>query len=511
MSLTLAIVGRPNVGKSTLFNRLAGRKLALVDDTPGVTRDRRPGDARLVDLRFTMIDTAGLEVAGPDTLEGRMRAQTEAAIDEADGALFLIDAKAGLTPADELLADILRKRGKPVVLVANKAEARGAESGMLDAWRLGLGEPCPVSAEHGGGMLDLRDAIVEAFGEERCFPSSDSAFGEAVTDVDVPTPADGADENDEGPEYDETKPLRVAIVGRPNAGKSTLINQFLGQDRLLTGPEAGITRDSIAVDFDWKGRKIKLFDTAGLRRKARVQEKLEKLSVADALRAIRFAEVVVVVLDSTIPFEKQDLQIADLIVREGRAPVIAFNKWDLIDSRQEKLAELREMTDRLLPQIRGIRAVTVAGQTGEGLERLMENIALVHRVWNKRISTAKLNRWLDHVVGHHPPPAVSGRRLKLKYMTQIKARPPGFMISCTRPDAVPESYTRYLINSLRADFEMPGVPLRVVYRSGDNPYAPKDGKTRRPSLMPKKSATRSKTAGSGKSKAAKPKSPKKRG
>lgn len=490
MSLTLAIVGRPNVGKSTLFNRLAGRKLALVDDTPGVTRDRRPGDARLVDLRFTMIDTAGLEVSGPDTLEGRMRAQTEAAIDEADGAMFLIDAKAGLTPADELLADILRKRGKPVVLVANKAEAKGSESGMLDAWRLGLGEPCPVSAEHGGGMLDLRDAIVEAFGEERCFPSKDSAFADAVTNIDVPTPAD---EHDEGPEYDETKPLRVAIVGRPNAGKSTLINQFLGQDRLLTGPEAGITRDSIAVDFEWQGRQIKLFDTAGLRRKARVQEKLEKLSVADALRAIRFAEVVVIVFDSTIPFEKQDLQIADLVVREGRAPVIAFNKWDLIDNRQEKLAELREMTERLLPQIRGIRAVTVAGQTGEGLERLMENIALVHRVWNKRISTAKLNRWLDHTQGHHPPPAVSGRRLKLKYMTQIKARPPGFMISCTRPEAVPESYTRYLVNSLRADFEMPGVPLRVVYRSGDNPFAPKDGKAKRPSLMPKKSATRGKS------------------
>lgn len=490
MSLTLAIVGRPNVGKSTLFNRLAGRKLALVDDTPGVTRDRRPGDARLVDLKFTMIDTAGLEVSGPDTLEGRMRAQTEAAIDEADGSLFLIDAKAGLTPADELLADILRKRGKPVVLVANKAEAKGAEAGMLDAWRLGLGEPCPVSAEHGGGMLDLRDAIVEAFGEERSFPPADSAFAEAVTDIDIPA---GSDEDDEGPAYDDSKPLRVAIVGRPNAGKSTLINRFLDQDRLLTGPEAGITRDSIAVDFEWRGRKIKLFDTAGLRRKARVQEKLEKLSVADALRAIRFAEVVVIVFDSTIPFEKQDLQIADLVVREGRAPVIAFNKWDLIDNRQEKLAELREMTERLLPQIRGIRAVTVAGQTGDGLERLMDNIALVHRVWNKRISTAKLNRWLDHVQGHHPPPAVSGRRLKLKYMTQIKARPPGFMISCTRPEAVPESYTRYLINSLRADFDMPGVPLRVIYRSGDNPYAPKDGKAKRPSLMPKKSASRNKS------------------
>ncbi|MBW3096984.1 ribosome biogenesis GTPase Der [Pseudohoeflea coraliihabitans] len=475
MSFTLAIVGRPNVGKSTLFNRLAGRKLALVDDTPGVTRDRRPGDARLVDLRFTMIDTAGLEISAPETLEGRMRAQTEAAIDEADLALFLVDAKSGLTPVDEMLSSILRKRGKPVVLVANKAEARGAEAGMFDAYRLGLGEPVPISAEHGGGMLDLRDAIVAAIGEERAFAKDRPE--EAATDIDIaPRPVD---DEDEGPEYDTSKPMRVAIVGRPNAGKSTLINTCLGEDRLLTGPEAGITRDSISVKWQWRGRDIKLFDTAGLRRKARVQEKLEKLSVADALRAIRFAEVVVIVLDATIPFEKQDLQIADLVVREGRAPVIAFNKWDLIDNRQEVLKELREKTERLLPQIRGIRAVPMAGQTGEGLDKLMEAVTFAHRIWNQRISTAKLNRWLDFVQGHHPPPAVSGRRLKLKYMTQVKARPPGFMISCTRPDAVPESYTRYLINGLRNDFEMPGVPIRIFYRGGENPYAPSDKPARR--------------------------------
>jgi GTP-binding protein len=468
MSFTVAIVGRPNVGKSTLFNRLAGRKLALVDDTPGVTRDRRPGDARLVDLKFGIIDTAGLEESGPDTLEGRMRAQTEAAIDEADLALFLVDAKSGITPADETLAGILRKRGKPVVLVANKSESRGAEGGLYDSFRLGLGEPCPVSAEHGQGMLDLRDAIVEVLGEDAAFPPEDDI---AITDVDVSL--DEADDSDEDAGYDESKPMRVAIVGRPNAGKSTLINRFLGEERLLTGPEAGITRDSISVEWEWNGRRIKMFDTAGLRRKSRVQEKLEKLSVADALRAIRFAEVVVIVLDADIPFEKQDLQIVDLVIREGRAPVIVFNKWDMIEDRQEALADLREKTERLLPQARGIRAVPVSGLTGTGLDRMMQAVVDTHKIWNRRISTAKLNRWLGSMQVQHPPPAVSGRRLRLKYMTQIKARPPGFVISCTRPESLPASYTRYLINGLRTDFNLPGVPLRVSYRKGDNPFAPK--------------------------------------
>jgi len=478
MSFTVAIVGRPNVGKSTLFNRLVGKKLALVDDTPGVTRDRRPGDARLIDLKFRIIDTAGLEEAAPDTLEGRMRAQTEAAIEEADLSLFVVDAKIGLTPVDTALADMLRRKGKPVVLVANKSEARGSDGGFYDSFTLGLGEPTPISAEHGQGMLDLRDAIVAAIGEERAYPRQDD---EAVTDVDVraEAAAEGAAEDEDfEPEYDETKPLRVAIVGRPNAGKSTLINRFLGEDRLLTGPEAGITRDSISVEWDWKGRTIKMFDTAGMRRKAKVQEKLEKLSVADGLRAIRFAETVVIVFDSTIPFEKQDLQIVDLVLREGRAAVLAFNKWDLIDDPQAVLADLREKTDRLLPQARGIRAVPVSGQTGRGLDKLMQAVIDTDRTWNRRISTAKLNRWLDVQQTQHPPPAVSGRRLKLKYMTQVKARPPGFMISCTRPDALPESYIRYLTNGLRNDFNLPGVPIRIHFRASDNPYASKAKKKR---------------------------------
>ncbi len=468
MSFTVAIVGRPNVGKSTLFNRLVGKKLALVDDTPGVTRDRRPGDAKLIDLRFTIIDTAGLEETGPDTLEGRMRAQTEMAIAEADLTLFVVDAKMGLTPLDKTFGELLRRSGKPVVLVANKSEARGSDGGFYDAFTLGLGEPVPISAEHGQGMIDLRDAIVEAIGEERAFGDEDD---EAVTNVTVAaSDVEGDEDEDAGPAYDETKPLRVAIVGRPNAGKSTQINRFLGEDRLLTGPEAGITRDSISVEWDWRGRTIKMFDTAGMRRKARVQEKLEKLSVADALRAIRFAETVVIVFDATIPFEKQDLQIVDLVLREGRAAVLAFNKWDLVEDTQAVLADLREKTERLLPQARGIRAVPISGQTGYGLDKLMQNIIDTDRIWNTRISTAKLNRWLEGVQVQHPPPAVSGRRLKLKYMTQVKARPPAFMISCTRPDAVPEHYLRYLTNGLRADFQMPGVPIRIHLKASENPF-----------------------------------------
>jgi GTPase len=474
MSFTVAIVGRPNVGKSTLFNRLVGKKLALVDDTPGVTRDRRPGDARLVDLRFTIIDTAGLEEATDESLQGRMRQQTEAAIDEADLSLFIVDAKTGLTPVDTALGEMLRRRGRPVVLVANKSEARGSDSGFYDAFSLGLGEPVAISAEHGQGMLDLRDAIVAAVGEDIAFPPKDDV---AVTDVDLPQSSGEEDEEDEEPVYDDSKPLRVAIVGRPNAGKSTLINRFLGEDRLLTGPEAGITRDSISVEWEWRGRTIKMFDTAGMRRKAKVIEKLEKLSVADALRAIRFAETVVIVFDATIPFEKQDLHIVDLVLREGRAAVLAFNKWDMIEDRHAVLADLREKTDRLLPQARGIRAVPISGQTGWGLDKLMQSIIDTDRVWNKRISTAKLNRWLEQQQVQHPPPAVSGRRIKLKYMTQVKARPPAFMVSCTRSDALPESYTRYLINGLRADFDMPSVPIRIHYRSPDNPFEGKKKRT----------------------------------
>ncbi len=413
--VTIAIIGRPNVGKSTLFNRLVGRKLALVDDRPGVTRDRREGDATLQDLEFRVIDTAGLEEASAESLEGRMRAQTERAIDDADLSLFVVDAKAGMTPQDEVFGELLRRRDKPVILVANKSEARGSDAGFYDAFSLGLGEPCAISAEHGEGMADLRHAIVEKLGI--------AAFRDERDDEDGESDEIEFDEDGEPVQrYDATKPLNIAIVGRPNAGKSTLVNRFLGEDRLLTGPEAGITRDSISVEWEWRGRRVKMFDTAGLRRRARVQEKLEKLSVADALRAMRFAEVVIVVFDVTIPFEKQDLSIADLIAREGRAPVLAFNKWDLVEDRQAVLADLREKTDRLLPQMRGVKAVTVSGETGDGLDRLMKAVAETHEIWNKRVSTAKLNQWLERMVSHHPPPAVAGRRVNIKYITQVKTR-----------------------------------------------------------------------------------------
>jgi GTP-binding protein len=470
MAFTAAIIGRPNVGKSTLFNRLVGRKLALVDDTPGVTRDRRVHAARLYDLDFEVIDTAGFEDAAADSLPGRMRAQTEIAIREADLVLFMVDAKSGVLPDDKTFAEIVRRAGKPVVLVANKAEARGAGAGLLEAWELGLGEPVPISAEHGEGMPDLREAIIAALGEERALAEEDESgdvVSEALVGEDVEP---GADE--ESP-YDTTKPLRIAVVGRPNAGKSTLINALIGEERLLTGPEAGITRDSISVDWDWQGRRIKLFDTAGMRRKAKVQEKLEKLSVADALRAIRFAEVVIIVLDATVPFEKQDLQIADLVAREGRAPVIAFSKWDLIEDRQATLAKLREMTERLLPQLGGLQAVPVSAETGRGLDKLMDAVIRTHQVWNRRVPTGRLNRWLEGILAHHPPPAVAGRRLKVKYVTQAKTRPPGFVVSCSRPEAMPQSYVRYLANSLRQAFDMPGVPIRIVLRGSDNPFAGK--------------------------------------
>ena len=471
MSFKVAIIGRPNVGKSTLFNRLVGRKLALVDDTPGVTRDRRVHAAKLYDLSFDVIDTAGFEDAAASTLPGRMRQQTEIAIREADLIFFTVDAKAGLMPDDRTFAEIVRRSGKPVVLVANKAEARGSQAGFLEAWELGLGEPVPVSAEHGQGMPDLRDAVIAALGEARALGEEEDEDDGEVAAGEVLIGEDIADPDAEAPAYDETKPLRIAVVGRPNAGKSTLINALIGEERLLTGPEAGITRDSISVDWNWRGRTVKLFDTAGMRRKSRVQEKLERLSVADGLRAVRFAEVVIVVLDATIPFEKQDLQIADLVIREGRALVIAFNKWDLIETPQATLAELREKTERLLPQVRGVQAVTVSAETGRGLDRLMEAVVRTHEVWNRRISTGRLNRWLEEAVAQHPPPAVAGRRLKLKYMTQVKTRPPGFVLSCSRPEAVPESYLRYLVNGLREAFDLPGVPVRVAVRASDNPYA----------------------------------------
>jgi GTP-binding protein len=470
VTATIAIIGRPNVGKSTLFNRLVGKRLALVDDTPGVTRDRRAGEARLGDLRFTILDTAGLEEADARSLEGRMRAQTDEAIRDADAVLFVIDARAGLTPSDKHFANILRRSDTPVILIANKAEGRAGEGGLYEAFGLGFGDPIAMSAEHGEGLSDLYDAllpIVEASEEEI------HAGAEAVANVDVAV-EDEDDEEVKGPEAGSIgRPLRVAVVGRPNAGKSTLINRMLGEDRLLTGPEAGITRDSISVEWVWQDKHVKLFDTAGIRRKARVQEKLEKLSVADALRAIKFAEVVIVTLDATIPFEKQDLQIIDLVAREGRAVVIAINKWDLIEDRDESMQVISDANERYLNQIRGVPIITMSGLHGRGIDKLMKAAFQANEMWNRRISTSRLNRWLDGVITHHPPPAVSGRRIKLRYLTQVKARPPHFVVFCSRHEALPESYTRYLVNGLREYFNMPGTPIRLSYRKGENPYAEK--------------------------------------
>ncbi len=463
MSFTAAIIGRPNVGKSTLFNRLVGSKIALVDDTPGVTRDRRPGEAKIGDLYFTVIDTAGLEEADPASLQGRMRAQTEAAIAEADVSLFVIDARVGVTPVDEHFAELLRRVGKPVVLVANKAEGKVGEAGVLEAYGLGFGEPVAISAEHGEGMADLFAALLPF---ERPEEEEEAAEDEVSDEIIF---VEGEEEIAEEP-IDPAKPIKVAVVGRPNAGKSTLINTMLGEDRLLTGPEAGITRDSISVDWIWRDRPFKLFDTAGLRKKARVETKLEKLSVGDTLRAVRFAEVVVLMLDATMPFEKQDLQIADLVAREGRALVIALNKWDLIEDRQKTMADLREMAERLLPQVRGVPLVPISGLTGSGIDRLMGELLKVYGTWNRRVPTAALNRWLAATLEHHPPPAVSGRRVKLRYMTQPKSRPPTFVAFCSRPEALPEAYTRYLLNGLRESFGLTAVPLRLTLRKGENPF-----------------------------------------
>ncbi len=469
MGATVAIIGRPNVGKSTLFNRLVGKRLALVDDTPGVTRDRRPGEARLGDLRFTIVDTAGLEDADNASLEGRMRHQTEEAIADADAVMFVIDARAGVTPLDAHFAAVARKTTTPVILLANKAEGRAGESGLYESYSLGLGEPIAISAEHGEGLADLYDALkpyVDQVNEEE-----EAARDEAVTNVDVDE--DGEIIDVEDPAGTKERPLRVAIVGRPNAGKSTLINKMLGEDRMLTGPEAGITRDSISVDWEWQGRHFKLFDTAGIRRKARVQEKLEKLSVADALRAIKFAEVVVITLDATISFEKQDLQIIDLVAREGRALVVAINKWDLVEDRETAWKKIRDANERYFNQIRGVKIVTMSGIQGQGIDKLLDAVFEAYEAWNSRVSTAKLNRWLDKVVINHPPPAVAGRRVRLRYMTQPKTRPPHFVAFASRPEQLPESYTRYLVNSLRATFNIHGTPIRFSYRKGENPYAVK--------------------------------------
>jgi GTP-binding protein len=445
MRFTVAIIGRPNVGKSTLFNRLVGRRLALVDDRPGVTRDRREGEARLGDLRFTAVDTAGLEESPAESLTGRMRTQTEAAIAQADAVLFMIDARAGPTPFDRGFADLARRSGKPTILVANKSEGGAGEAGRLEAYELGLGEPIPVSAEHNEGMADLYDALRAALPEQTALPDEPAALV-------------------------ESHPIRVAIVGRPNSGKSTLINRLIGEERLLTGPEAGITRDAIAVDLSWGGRRFRLHDTAGLRRRSRVAEKLEKLSVADALDAVRFAEVVVVLIDVEHAFEEQDQRIADLVEQEGRALVLAVGKWDLQQKKVGAIAKFREQAEDKLRQLNGVPLVAVSGLTGEGLDRLMQAIVDAHEVWNRRVPTAALNRWFEQALSSHPPPAVSGRGLKLNYITQAKARPPSFVLFCSRADAVPDAYKRYLINSLRATFDLPGTPIRLTLREKDNPF-----------------------------------------
>lgn len=464
MSFTLAIVGRPNVGKSTLFNRLVGKKLALVDNQPGVTRDLREGEARLGDLRFTVIDTAGLEDATDDSLQGRMRRLTERAVDMADICLFMVDARTGVTPIDMGLAEILRKRADNVILAANKGEGSAADAGVIDAWSLGLGEPIRLSAEHGEGMNDLYRILM---------PLSD-AFAEQARQ-DAPLTDVAVDDDDElgvTPQPTNEKPLHVAVVGRPNAGKSTLINRILGEDRLLTGPEPGITRDSISLRTEFLGTPMRIFDTAGMRKKAKVQDKLEKLSVSDGLRAVKFAEVVVVLLDAAIPFEQQDLRIADLAEREGRAVVVAVNKWDIEGEKQQKLRDLKESFERLLPQLRGAPLVTVSAKTGRGLDRLHEAILRAYDIWNRRVTTAQLNRWLAGMLEQHPPPAPQGKRIKLRYMTQVKTRPPGFVVMCSHPDKMPESYSRYLVNGLRESFDMPGTPIRLTMRgqSDKNPY-----------------------------------------
>jgi len=443
MSLQLVIVGRPNVGKSTLFNRLAGRKLAIVHDQPGVTRDRREGHGRFGNLDLSLVDTAGFETAKMG-IEADMRAQTLEAVKKADVCLFIIDARAGLTPLDETFASLLRRAGRPVVIAANKAEGVADWPGVAEGYALGFGEPVAISAEHNQGMSELFDALMEAAGPEHI-------------------------ERDEIEESSEP-PLRIAVVGRPNAGKSTLINALVGEARLITGPEAGVTRDSISVDWMWDGRKVRLADTAGMRKKAKVQDGVEKLSVNDSLHAIRFAEVVVVVVDAQIAFDKQDLQIADLAEREGRAVVVVVTKWDLIKDKQAKLAALKNSLMYALPQMRGIPLVALSSTSGKGLELLMPAILTVHKDWNALVKTRDLNDWLHHRVDRHPPPAVNGRRIKPRYLTQTKTRPPTFVMICSRAKHLPESYRRFLINGLREDFDLKATPIRLVVKQGKNPY-----------------------------------------
>ncbi len=446
---TVAIVGRPNVGKSTLFNRLVGRRLALVDDRPGVTRDRREGEATLLGSDFRVIDTAGYEDEDPETLPGRMRAQTIAAVREADVALFIIDARAGVTPLDEEIARWLRSETTPVILAANKAEGRAGESGILEAYALGFGEPIGMSAEHGEGVVDLFEHL------------------QPYIDREV--------EPDEGAEEQEGGPLKLAIVGRPNAGKSTLINRILEKERLITGPEAGITRDSIAIDWEWQApggdkRPVRLIDTAGMRKKARVQDKLEKLSVADARRAVDFAEVVVLLLDATLGLEAQDLRIADNVLKEGRALIVAINKWDVAENPSGLFQGIRNALDEGLAQARGLPLLAVSAVTGKGIDQLLAAAFEIREVWSRRVSTGELNRWFEQALETNPPPAPGGKRIKLRYITQVNTRPPSFVIFGTRVDQLPESYKRYLVNGMRRELGFGAVPVRLQTRAPKNPF-----------------------------------------
>lgn len=456
---TIAITGRPNVGKSTLFNRLTRTHAALVSDMPGLTRDRREGEADIGGHKIAVVDTAGLEDAGAGSIAHRMRKQSEAAIESADAVLFVIDARAGVTPADEAFARIVRATGRPVILVANKSEGRDAEAGFYDAFRLGLGEPVAISAEHGEGLGDLQSDILAALGlEEKVQPKRSRRDPHAPVE----------EEDDDEPRPD--RPLRVAIVGRPNAGKSTLVNALLGEERMITGPEPGLTRDSVSTDFEWKGRLVRLFDTAGLRRKAKIDELAEKLSASDAVRAIRFAEVVVLLLDAERPLEHQDLTIGNLVTEEGRAIVIAVNKWDKIDEKQKRLREIKDMAAMSLAQVPGVAVVPISALAENGLDKLMTAVFRAADIWNKRISTSQLNRWLEEALSRHSPPAASGRRIKLRYMTQPSTRPPAFVAFCSKPGDLPKSYVKYLTNSLREAFDLPGVPIRFSLRKPDNPY-----------------------------------------
>jgi GTP-binding protein len=445
----VAIVGRPNVGKSTLFNRLVGKKLALVDDRPGVTRDRREGDATLIGLNFRLIDTAGFEDEDPDTLPGRMRTQTQAAVREADAALFLIDARVGVVPLDEEIARWLRSEDTPVILVANKAEGRAGEAGVNEAFALGFREPLPFSAEHGEGLADLFDALLP------------------LLEPDGPPDEDDAAEQDED---SPDGPLKLAIVGRPNAGKSTLVNRFLGEERMITGPEAGITRDSIAIEWEWQGRPVRLIDTAGLRRKAKVEDKLERLSAADTMHAIDFAEVVVLLLDATRGLEAQDLRIADQVLQEGRALIVALNKWDVAENPPSLFQGVRAALDEGLAQVKGLPLLTVSGATGRGLDQLISVAFETRDAWSRRVSTGQLNRWFEAAVEKNPPPAPGGRRIKLRYLTQAKTRPPGFVLFGTRVDQLPESYKRYIMNGIRRDLGFGAVPVRLTVRAPRNPF-----------------------------------------